>query len=458
MEWTLVVVTSVVSGGLLWLLAAGMAVLFPRVVPALWWSAAALVAGVGAISAGFPGTVPAPPTALALVATQLAAWGTLRWVREAGGSRSLGLPILLGLGTIAALGLLSLGIGAAATWIVGPPAVTALFLGRRAASADQAPLRAQAQALLNAWLVGWLLFSIGTAGSLWLPSEAWSPALAGLVVVGTALTLRALHRLDPRFHPTHSHPFVLEKTQDAVLFLKADGTIHAGNPALKPLLDYEEPELVGRPLASLGVDDEARKRLAALERLTFPDWEGTLGLTQRSGRSVPVHLVFRRVHNPAREAVGAVLLLYDLRLPRRLDLSTREDQLTSLSNRRWVLELLEAEFQRVKRYGGPLSALWLEVVGADDDEVLRRLGAILRGGLRKTDFCGRVGTHEFLAVLPETVADRAEFVGRRLEQMFALAGEGEPSEAKLRVNAASLADDLSSEAFVRRLQAGVPTT
>jgi len=207
--------------------------------------------------------------------------------------------------------------------------------------------------------------------------------------------------------------------------------------------------------------------LGALEALTFPDWEGTLSILHRTGRALPIHVVYRRIHNPAREAVGAVLLLYDMRVPRHLDLSSREDLLTALANRRWVLELLEAEFQRVKRYGGPLAALWVTVDHLDQitaqfgaeaaDEVLRRVGAVLRGGLRKTDFCGRVGPAEFLVALPETAADRARLVSGRLEKMFALASEGEATGAGLRIGVAGLDEDVAStEDFVARVRAAVP--
>jgi len=238
------------------------------------------------------------------------------------------------------------------------------------------------------------------------------------------------------------------------------------NPAFVALIDEEEATLVGRATSELGADPDSRRLLVPLESLTFPDWEGTMALAHRSGTPIPVHLVYRRVHNPAREAVGAVLLVHDLRIPHRLDLTTREDSLTALSNRRWVLELLEAEMIRSQRYGNPLAVLLITVDQWDAlvtrtglpgaNEVLRRIAAILRGGLRKTDFCGRVGVEEFLVVLPETPQDRAGVVATRLEKMFALTDEEEVGSG-LRIGVASLDESMATtDDFLARVRAAVP--
>jgi len=468
---------SALSGGLLLVLAALLGRFLPRSLPARWW-AASWVAGAAAFllesfppPAAVPGwTAVEPLVRDGLLQGSLAGYGlgVFAWTRRtAGQSLSLLFDALLVLGAAAAVVLPALGRPFPPAWALVPVLTAGLVLVFRAGASGAAPVRAQSRGFFWALVAGpgpfvlsWLILS-------WFPALGWTTGVPLLAVAGAALTLRTLRRADPRFPSHQAAPFVVEKTQDAVLFLRSDGAVEASNPALKPLLDWDEDGLNGRMLASLGADDESRRLLTALEQLTFPDWEGTLSLANRIGRPVPVHVVFRRLHNPAREAVGAVLLLYDLRLPRRLDLGSREDLLTALSNRRWVLELLEAEFQRVKRYGGPLSALWLEVTdlaaieaqfGAEaSDDVLRRLGSILRGGLRRTDFCGRVGHRDFLAVLPETPPDRAERVARRLEKMFALSEEGENTGAVLRIGWATLGEDSpTTEAFLGHLRSAVP--
>jgi diguanylate cyclase (GGDEF)-like protein len=354
-----------------------------------------------------------------------------------------------------------------ALWSFVPVLICLFLVVARGLSRDRGPVRAQSVGLLQALAWGALPFSVSWMVLPWFPGLGWSLGFPPFVVLGAVLQFRALVHYDTRFHHHHASPFLVQKTQDLVVFLQADGRVQAVNPAVRTLLDLDDGILVGRPLASLAADDQARRLLGPLEALAFPTWEGNLSLAHRNGRPVPVHLVFRRVHNPAREAVGAVLLLSDLRATRPVDEADRDDLLTTLANRRWVLELLEAEFQRSKRYGNPLTVLWLEISGleavekasgtAGVDEVLRRVGAVLRAGLRKTDFCGRVGGREFLAVLPETPLDRAAVVSNRIEKMFALASEGEAPGAVLRVGVAALdAGSESTDDFVAQARLAVP--
>lgn len=480
---TLALSVSAFSGGLLLVMAVALVIVFPKVPAARWWAASGALAALGCFQVSLsPLFEPdlwdhaelLARTALVLFSLLTLALGFSAWF-DIGIPRSLDSLVRAGLwaGTFLALVPVVLGVtrtdvGAwvlTAGWSGVLVAASLALLGLRGLSSSEPPVRAQSASLVWAVVLGPVLFVVSWLVLPSLPGSGWSLGFPPFLVLGAVLLLRSLVRYDVRFHHHHTSPFLVEKTQDTVVFLRSDGTVQATNPALRHMLDWAEDDLVGKPLSALGADDEARRLLTALELLTFPDWEGTLALAHRAGRAVPVHVVFRRIHNPAREAIGAVLLFYDLRLPRRLDLTTREDELTSLSNRRWVLELLEAEFQRVKRYGGPLSVLWIEVVHLDTvqtrfgaesaEEVLRRLGAILRGGLRKTDFCGRVGDREFLAVLPETAPDRTQLVSARLDKMFALSNEGEPLGVELTIHAGTLDETAESvDAFLSQVRQG----
>jgi len=480
---TVALSVSAFSGGLLLVMAVALVIAFPRVPAARWWAASGALAALGCFQVSLlplfePGLWDQVEllarTALVLFSLLTLALGFSVWF-DNGIPRSQDSLVRSGLWAGTFLALVPVALGVTGTdvvaWTVtagwsGVPVVASIaLLGLRGLSSPEAPVRTQSASLVWALVLGpvpfvltWLVFPS-------FPGSGWFLGFPPFLVLGAVLLFRSLVHYDVRFHHHHTSPFLVEKTQDTVVFLGSDGTVQATNPALRHMLDFVEEDLVGKPLTARGADDEARRLLAPLEQLVFPDWEGTLALAHRSGRAVPVHVVFRRIHNPAREAIGAVLLFYDLRLPRRLDLTTHEDELTSLANRRWVLELLEAEFQRVKRYGGPLSVLWIEVVHLDTvqarfgsesaEEVLRRLGAILRGGLRKTDFCGRVGDREFLAVLPETAPDRTQLVSARLDKMFALSNEGEPLGVELKIGSGTLDEETESvDAFLSQVRQG----
>ncbi|MBW7850379.1 MAG: diguanylate cyclase [Rhodospirillales bacterium] len=106
------------------------------------------------------------------------------------------------------------------------------------------------------------------------------------------------------------------------------------------------------------------------------------------------------------------------------------DDLTGLNNRRHMLGLVSAEFERTARYDRPLVLLSIDVDHfkrvndtfghAVGDKVLIHLGAMLRNRLRATDAAGRVGGEEFLVLLPETNLDEglrvAEDLRRQCEE------------------------------------------
>jgi diguanylate cyclase (GGDEF)-like protein len=100
------------------------------------------------------------------------------------------------------------------------------------------------------------------------------------------------------------------------------------------------------------------------------------------------------------------------------------DGLTGLYNRRKLQEQLAVEYARVRRYGGDLSVLVLDIdhfkrvndsfghlVG---DDVIRMVADISARTLRETDHVARYGGEEFVALLPSTNIDGAREAGERL--------------------------------------------
>ncbi|MGH7568428.1 MAG: diguanylate cyclase [Gemmatimonadales bacterium] len=105
------------------------------------------------------------------------------------------------------------------------------------------------------------------------------------------------------------------------------------------------------------------------------------------------------------------------------------DGLTGLFNRRQLMETLESEVRRARRNR---HALALVIADIDyfkqyndrfghlaGDEVLRRVGAILRETTRDVDCVARFGGEEFVVLMPETDADAAVQAGERLRASLA---------------------------------------
>lgn len=94
------------------------------------------------------------------------------------------------------------------------------------------------------------------------------------------------------------------------------------------------------------------------------------------------------------------------------------DFLTGLHNKMSFLKLADSELYRVKRYGGEMSLVMIDIdffKKINDtyghicgDEILRALTILIRKNLRATDIFARYGGEEFCVLLPETSLDNAE--------------------------------------------------
>jgi diguanylate cyclase (GGDEF)-like protein len=120
------------------------------------------------------------------------------------------------------------------------------------------------------------------------------------------------------------------------------------------------------------------------------------------------------------------LSLSNLKLREELRAEAIHDPLTGLFNRRYLEETLPRELHRARRAHSPLCVAMLDLdnfkhfndtYGHDaGDSLLRELGRLLRGQLRKSDISCRYGGEEFVLVLPDSSLADAE---QRVEQIRA---------------------------------------
>ncbi len=108
----------------------------------------------------------------------------------------------------------------------------------------------------------------------------------------------------------------------------------------------------------------------------------------------------------------------------RLKALASKDELTGLHNRRNLMNLLQKEVDRSKRYGSPLSAVMVDIdhfkpfndtyghqVG---DSILAEVAQLIVTESRDIDIIGRYGGEEFLIALPETHVDQGIVYAERL--------------------------------------------
>lgn len=124
----------------------------------------------------------------------------------------------------------------------------------------------------------------------------------------------------------------------------------------------------------------------------------------------------------------------------KIKMVSTTDELTGLHNRKYLLERMEQEISRSKRYGNALSLLLFDldffkvvndIYGYEwGDVLLKSIADKLRQVIRKEDILTRYGDEEFVVVLPNTNEDNAFLFAERfrkeVERMeFIPAGEEE---------------------------------
>ena len=112
----------------------------------------------------------------------------------------------------------------------------------------------------------------------------------------------------------------------------------------------------------------------------------------------------------------------------RLRELTITDDLTKLYNMRHFYGQLRLEMDRAMRYENPLSLLLLDVDQfkqyndtyghLEGDEILIKLGDVIRHCLRKSDTAYRYGGDEFMVLLPQTRGSEAMKVAERIGSNF----------------------------------------
>ena len=105
------------------------------------------------------------------------------------------------------------------------------------------------------------------------------------------------------------------------------------------------------------------------------------------------------------------------------------DELTGLMNRREFMGMAEHELNRARRYGQPMSLFMIDLDyfkqindrfgHAAGDAVLCDFAQYVGAALREPDVFARLGGEEFAILLPQTQAEGANFVARRILQVLA---------------------------------------
>jgi diguanylate cyclase (GGDEF)-like protein len=150
-------------------------------------------------------------------------------------------------------------------------------------------------------------------------------------------------------------------------------------------------------------------------------------MNEQLGRPVSLKTVLMDVLSSAGLLRVPIIIEYDEL--KKIQINAVTDPLTGLYNRRLFDESFDKELNRARRYALPLGIVILDLHRFKEvndkhghprgDDVLRAAAITLKKALRTSDSAFRIGGDEFALLLPQTDADQALALSRRVETVFA---------------------------------------
>lgn len=157
--------------------------------------------------------------------------------------------------------------------------------------------------------------------------------------------------------------------------------------------------------------------------------EMELHLISSNGNDIWVNAHFESWNSQTISSPGYTVVCENITGIKYLEEVSLSDGLTGVANRRRINEVLAIETERCRRYGEPLSIIFIDL---DDfkqvndhfghmigDEILISFSAILRMQKRLADTVGRWGGEEFIIITPGTKANEAEIIANRIQKIVA---------------------------------------
>ena len=166
--------------------------------------------------------------------------------------------------------------------------------------------------------------------------------------------------------------------------------------------------------------------------------ESVIAMTIMSGDTLEGFFILGNMSNPnafdssdakkmMRIREHTISAVFKAKAHQKLEEAATLDPLTSLNNRRKMIEVLEGELIRSERTNKPFCIVMCDIDhfkifndthGHDcGDFVLVEISKLIKNSIRKQDYVGRWGGEEFLMVYPETEIDGGKIVTEKVRSM-----------------------------------------
>jgi diguanylate cyclase (GGDEF)-like protein/PAS domain S-box-containing protein len=272
----------------------------------------------------------------------------------------------------------------------------------------------------------------------YLPDQDGKPI--GIIGVSRDISARkqaeeALRESEERYRA------LVENASDIVFRTDDNGHFTFVNAAAIRITGYEEEELIGKHYPTLIHPDRRDEAIKFFRRQFVKGLQNTYSeypIIMKDGHEVwlgqNIQLIVEDGNITGFQAVSR-----DITERKRLEKELRDseeryrelsiiDDLTQLYNSRYFYHQLKMEIDRLARYEHPLTLLLLDLDNfkafndayghIEGDQVLLRLGQVIKRCLRKTDSAYRYGGEEFTIILPITTSKEGAVTAERIRAEF----------------------------------------
>lgn len=239
-----------------------------------------------------------------------------------------------------------------------------------------------------------------------------------------------VHTGEPAQQRQNTFYDIVENLPDIVARFDRDLRHIYVNRAVETATPMKADDFIGKDHRELGMPEELTQSWQAVYRQVFATGcEGTKEFDFHTPQGIR-HYISRVV--PEFDDQGNVATILSIarditqrkRLELKLEQLAQTDPLTKLLNRRCFLRRSNDELERIRRYGGSLSLLLLDIDNfkqindkfghSTGDAALRLISELIRQATRTNDYAGRLGGDEFCIAVLNTDHEHARQIAERI--------------------------------------------
>lgn len=276
--------------------------------------------------------------------------------------------------------------------------------------------RRQAMVYLLGSIPPWIGLVAYSLGSVY-DSTPFTLGIGGIILAIGFVQLRILDILPL------ARDIVFEKLSTGVMIIDTDYRIMDYNPALEKVFPH-----LNLNVKNQSVFDVFSDYPTLLKTIRDHNEERIEMMIENNGSPTYYRTSFNAMHNRRGKQIGFIISYYEFTnekyLVEKLEKLAALDGLTGVYNRPYFDQYATKEINRINRYGGVISMIYLDIdrfKTINDtyghpagDLVLTKVAEALSNNIRESDVLARFGGEEFVILLPHTDVLAARALGERL--------------------------------------------